>query len=80
MMFLFYNFWNILFLGLRSQYHIYFVPLRSVACEQILEDEGVLNLLSIGEYHLELVPLDSDLLSLELSDVYRQVTQYILYF
>ena len=66
--------------GLRSQYHIFFVPLRSVACEQILEDEGVLNTLSIGEYHLELVPMDSDLLSLELGDVYRQVESNILYY
>jgi hypothetical protein len=25
--------------GLKSQHHIYFVPHRTIACEQILEDE-----------------------------------------
>ncbi|CAE7635683.1 VPS33, partial [Symbiodinium microadriaticum] len=58
--------------GIRSQYHVYFMPHRSVACEQMLEDEGVLEVINIGEYHLGLIPFDSDLLSLEMVDLFRQ--------
>ena len=58
--------------GLRCQYHVYFVPFRTVACEQILEDEGVLDMCEIGEFNLGFVPLESDVLSLELEEVFRQ--------
>jgi len=58
--------------GLRTQYHIYFVPYRTVACEQMLEDEGVLELCEIGEFNLGMVPFECDLLSLDLDDVFRQ--------
>jgi vacuolar protein sorting-associated protein 33A len=58
--------------NVRSQYHVYFVPYRTVACEQILEDEGVLDICEIGEFNLGMVPFDSDLLSLEMPDVFRQ--------
>ena len=54
--------------NVRSQYHVYFVPYRTVACEQILEDEGVLDICEIGEFNLGMVPFDSDLLSLEMPD------------
>lgn len=64
-------------LGIRSQYHIFFVPHRTVACEQILEDEGVLEHCEIGEFHLGLVPFDADLLSLEMDGVFRQVCDSI---
>jgi hypothetical protein len=59
--------------GIRSQFHVYFVPHRSVACEQMLEDEGVLDMVTIGEYKLGFVPLDSDILSLEMIDLYHEV-------
>jgi vacuolar protein sorting-associated protein 33A len=49
------------------------MPHRSVACEQVLEDEGVLEVTNIGEYHLGLIPMESDLLSLEMSDLYSTV-------
>lgn len=49
------------------------MPHRSVACEQMLEDEGVLEVINIGEYHLGLIPFDSDLVSLEMINLYRQV-------
>ena len=45
---------------------VYFVPQRCALCEQILKDTGVLQRISIREYPLDLIPLDSDLLSLEL--------------
>ena len=52
--------------GLQREYHLYFVPRRIVACEKILEEEKVHQKLTIGEYPLYLVPLDEDVLSLEL--------------
>ena len=58
--------------GIRSQYHIYFVPHRTVVCEQMLEDEGVLEHCEIGEFPLGLVQFDTDLLSLEIDSVFRQ--------
>lgn len=58
--------------GTRCQFHIYFVPHRTVVCEQMLEDEGVLEYVEIGEYHLGLVPFENDMLSLELDGVFRQ--------
>ena len=58
--------------GIRTQYHIYFVPYRTVACEQMLEDEGILDICEIGEFPLGMVPFDTDLLSLEMGDVFKQ--------
>ncbi|KAK9913190.1 hypothetical protein M0R45_037014 [Rubus argutus] len=52
--------------GLQREYYLYFIPRRSVACEKILEDEKVHNMLTIGEYQLYTVPLDEDVLSFEL--------------
>ncbi|XP_050384792.1 vacuolar protein-sorting-associated protein 33 homolog [Argentina anserina] len=52
--------------GLQREYFLYFAPRRSVACEKILEEEKVHNLLTIGEYQLYTVPLDEDVLSFEL--------------
>jgi hypothetical protein len=40
----------------------------------MLEDEGVLDVVSIGEYRLGFVPLDTDILSLEMDDLYYEVT------
>ncbi len=58
--------------GTRSQFHIYFVPHRTVICEQILEDEDVLDYVEIGEFNLGLIPFENDVLSLELDGVFRQ--------
>ncbi|XP_021891632.1 vacuolar protein-sorting-associated protein 33 homolog, partial [Carica papaya] len=52
--------------GLQREYFIYFVPRRSVACEKILEEEKVHNLVTIKEYPLYMVPLDEDVISFEL--------------
>ncbi|PRQ21277.1 putative sec1-like protein [Rosa chinensis] len=52
--------------GLQREYYLYFVPCCAVACENILEEEKVHDLLSIGEYQLCSVPLDEDVLSFEL--------------
>ena len=59
--------------GNRSQNHIYYVPFHNVICEQILEDENVLPYVTyIGELNIGLIPLDSDILSLEVIDLFKQ--------
>ncbi|KAJ4759817.1 Vacuolar protein-sorting-associated protein [Rhynchospora pubera] len=52
--------------GIEKKYFIYFVPRRTVACEKILEEEKVHNMVTLGEYPLYMVPLDDDVLSFEL--------------
>jgi hypothetical protein len=58
--------------GVRSQFHVYFVPSRSVVCEQIFEDEGAMTHTSFGEFNLGLVSIDSDIFTMEMSSVFRQ--------
>ncbi|KAH9703935.1 vacuolar protein-sorting-associated protein 33-like [Citrus sinensis] len=58
--------------GLQREYFLYFVPRRSVACEKILEEEKVHNLMTIGEYPLYMVPLDEDVLSFELDLAHKE--------
>ncbi|XP_072028942.1 vacuolar protein sorting-associated protein 33A-like [Amphiura filiformis] len=50
----------------RKEFHIFFVPQRTLLCEQKLKDLGVYgNFTTVSEYNLELLPFDSDLLSME---------------
>ncbi|XP_021998491.1 vacuolar protein-sorting-associated protein 33 homolog isoform X2 [Helianthus annuus] len=58
--------------GLQREYFLYFVPRRAVACEKLLEEEKVHNLLTIGEFPLYSVPLDEDILSFELDFSYKE--------
>ncbi|KAL8251781.1 hypothetical protein R6Q59_035474 [Mikania micrantha] len=58
--------------GLQREYFLYFVPRRAVACEKLLEDEKVHNLLTIGEFPLYAIPLDEDILSFELDFSYKE--------
>ncbi|KAJ1339401.1 hypothetical protein BSLG_005967 [Batrachochytrium salamandrivorans] len=46
---------------------VYFVPRRTLICDQILEEQGIFGDIAIGDYHLDIVPLEEDLLSLELT-------------
>eukprot|EP00047_Mylnosiga_fluctuans_P018839 m.75588 g.75588 ORF g.75588 m.75588 type:complete len:592 (-) comp7825_c0_seq1:65-1840(-) len=51
------------------QYTVYFVPRKTIACEQALS--SVHANLTLAEYALHFVPLDSDVLSMELPLCYR---------
>lgn len=51
----------------------FFVPRRTLLCEKILEDEGVVGDITIGEYPLYFVPLEPDLLSLELDHSFQEL-------
>lgn len=52
----------------RRTYRILLTPRKLHACESILEKEGVFGYVNIEEFMLDLVPLDRDVLSLELPD------------
>jgi len=42
-------------------------------CEKVLEDEGVFGEITKGEYHLDLLPLEDDLLSLEWDSTFKEL-------
>lgn len=53
-------------------FHILFVPRRSMLCEQRLKEQGVLgSFINIDEYILDLIPYDGDLLSMEYESAFR---------
>lgn len=53
-------------------FHILFVPRRSMLCEQRLKEQGVLgSFVNIDEYILDLIPFDGDLLSMEYESAFR---------
>ncbi|XP_064608476.1 vacuolar protein sorting-associated protein 33B-like [Liolophura sinensis] len=55
----------------RRSYKILFVPKKMHVCEMILETEGVLGYVSLDCFPLDLIPLDVDLLSMELPEFLR---------
>lgn len=58
--------------GEKKSFYIYFVPRRRMMCEKVLEEEGVWSDVKIGEYHLDLIPFDNDILSMELPTSFRE--------
>ncbi|XP_040842995.1 vacuolar protein sorting-associated protein 33A isoform X2 [Ochotona curzoniae] len=59
--------------GPARDFHILFVPRRSLLCEQRLKDLGVLgSFIHREEYSLDLIPFDGDLLSMESEGAFRE--------
>ncbi|KAJ1922315.1 Vacuolar protein-sorting-associated protein 33 [Mycoemilia scoparia] len=56
-----------------KNYTLYMVPRRTLLCERILEEEGVLGDLTLGEFRMDFVPLERDLLSLELGGTFKDL-------
>lgn len=55
-----------------KEYHIYFVPRASKLCEKHLQDRGVFgSFATVAALAWEIYPVDSDLLSMELPNVYK---------
>jgi hypothetical protein len=48
-----------------------FFSLQYHVCERILEQEGVFGHVTLDEFHLDFIPLDSDLLSLEMPGFFK---------
>ncbi|KAI9784142.1 MAG: hypothetical protein M1839_002646 [Geoglossum umbratile] len=55
------------------EFSILWVPRRTLVCDKILEEEGVLGDVNIAEFPLYFVPLEKDLLSLELEDSFAEL-------
>lgn len=52
--------------GAEHEFSIFWVPRRTLVSDQILENEGVLGDASLAELPLYFIPLENDLLSMEL--------------
>ncbi|KAJ0399210.1 hypothetical protein P43SY_001876 [Pythium insidiosum] len=57
----------------KKRFHLYHVSRRTLVCDELLKKEGVFGSLSIGEYRLDLIPFDDDLLTLELDAAFREL-------
>ena len=55
------------------QYFVYVAPRKSIMCERVLEDEGVFGRVRMGEFPFDWIPLEGDLLSLELENSFHQL-------
>lgn len=56
----------------KKQYHLFFVPRKSLLCMKRLEHSGMYgSLSSIEEFRCDLFPFDSDLVSMEIPEVYK---------
>ncbi|CAD0085631.1 unnamed protein product, partial [Aureobasidium mustum] len=55
------------------EFSVFWVPRRTLVSDRILEENGVLGEVTIGECPLFLIPLESDLLSLELEDAFSDL-------
>ncbi|KAK9830347.1 hypothetical protein WJX72_011177 [[Myrmecia] bisecta] len=51
--------------GAQLEYSVFFLPRRTIVCEKVFEEEGVTGDVIIGEYPLDFIPFDYDVLSLE---------------
>lgn len=57
----------------RVQIHLFFVPRRTMVCELYLEKSAIYHMFTtIGEYSLDLIPFDNNLMFLELPQCHRE--------
>ncbi|KAJ2742854.1 Vacuolar protein-sorting-associated protein 33 [Coemansia sp. BCRC 34301] len=56
-----------------KEYSLQLVPRRTLLCERVLEEEGILGDITIGEYRMDFIPLEDDLLSLELPSTFKEL-------
>jgi hypothetical protein len=59
--------------GAKARHHLFFVPQRTSACIRELEEQGVYGDITIGDYNLDLVPLERDVLSLESTNAFKDL-------
>ncbi|KAJ1655506.1 Vacuolar protein-sorting-associated protein 33 [Dispira simplex] len=57
--------------GETRDYTLYFCPRRTLVCDRILEEHGVLGDLTVGEFPMDFVPLEKDVATLGLDDCIR---------
>ncbi|XP_033333810.1 vacuolar protein sorting-associated protein 33A [Megalopta genalis] len=57
----------------RKEFHLFFVPRKSLLCQKKLQNRGVFGSFTlIEEFKCDLFPFDSDLLSMELSGAFKE--------
>ncbi|KAM9313049.1 vacuolar protein sorting-associated protein 33B [Gastrophryne carolinensis] len=56
---------------INRKYKIIFSPLKLFTCDMILEEEGIYGDVSTDEWSFYLLPLDDDIISMELPEFYR---------
>lgn len=57
----------------RKEFHLFFVPCKSLLCEKKLQNRGVFgNFTLIEEFPCDLFPFDNDLVSMELNNAFRE--------
>jgi hypothetical protein len=59
--------------GQEIEYSVFLAPRRTLVCDKIFEDEGILGDVNIREFPLYFVPLESDLLSMELESSFEEL-------
>lgn len=60
-----------------TQYHLFFVPKKSLLCEEALKHQGVLGNILIEEFNCQLFPFDSDVVSMEIPEVFRYFVLFL---
>ncbi|KAJ2613398.1 Vacuolar protein-sorting-associated protein 33 [Coemansia sp. RSA 1365] len=55
------------------EHSLQLVPRRTLLCERVLEEEGVLGDIVLGEYGMDAVPLEDDVVSLEQPGLFKQL-------
>lgn len=59
--------------SLDHDFSVFWVPRRTLLCEKVLEEAGVLGDVTSGDFELCFQPLDTDLLSLELDNSFEEL-------
>ncbi|KAI8098314.1 Sec1-like protein [Gilbertella persicaria] len=64
---------------------LFFVPQRTMVCERVLEEEGVKGDITIGDYAMDWIPYEDDLISMELDtstwkEIYLDGDQTSIYY
>ena len=53
---------------------VYFLPRRTIVCEKVFQEEGISANVTFGEFPLDFIPFDYDVLSLELDSAFKAST------
>ncbi|KAF9969867.1 hypothetical protein BGZ73_007605 [Actinomortierella ambigua] len=59
--------------GMPYSYALFFVPRTTALCEKVLADEGVSGSIKKGVFQLDFIPMEDDLLSLEMDSTFREL-------
>ena len=57
----------------RKDYTIIFSPRRTITCKEALENEGIYASCNLKDLNFDLIPLEKDLLSLEMNDCFKRM-------